>query len=124
MRLLEVVAGPQTRPNVLQSLRIFGDQTLGKSVVTCKDTPGFIANRIGILWMESAVRFAFEDGLTVEEADAIIGRPMGIPKTGVFGLMDLVGIDLQPHVAASMLATLPEKTYTETFTNPRHSSIR
>ena len=109
MRLLEIVAGPQTRPDVLQSLRIFGDQTLGKSVVTCKDTPGFIANRIGILWMESAVRFAFEDGLTVEEADAIIGRPMGIPKTGVFGLMDLVGIDLQPHVAASMLATLPEK---------------
>ena len=109
MRLLEVVVGPQTRPDVLQSLRIFGDQTLGKSVVTCKDTPGFIANRIGILWMESAVRFAFEDGLTVEEADAVIGRPMGIPKTGVFGLMDLVGIDLQPHVAASMLATLPER---------------
>ena len=109
MRLLEIVAGPQTRPDILQSLRIFGDQTLGKSVVTCKDTPGFIANRIGILWMESAVRFAFEDGLTVEEADAIIGRPMGIPKTGVFGLMDLVGIDLQPHVAASMLATLPER---------------
>ena len=109
MRLLEIVAGPQTRPDVLQSLRSFADQTLGKSVVTCKDTPGFIANRIGILWMESAVRFAFEDGLTVEEADAVIGRPMGIPKTGVFGLMDLVGIDLQPHVAASMLATLPEK---------------
>ena len=109
MRLLEIVAGPQTRPDVLQSLHSFADQTLGKSVVTCKDTPGFIANRIGILWMESAVRFAFEDGLTVEEADAVIGRPMGIPKTGVFGLMDLVGIDLQPHVAASMLATLPEK---------------
>ena len=59
--------------------------------------------------MESAVRFAFEDGLPVEDAAAIIGRPMGIPKTGVFGLMDLVGIDLQPHVAASMLATLPDK---------------
>jgi 3-hydroxyacyl-CoA dehydrogenase len=62
MRLLEIVAGPQTRPDILQSLRIFGDQTLGKSVVTCKDTPGCIANRSGILWMESAVRFAFEDG--------------------------------------------------------------
>ena len=78
-------------------------------MVECNDTPGFIANRIGILWMESAVRFAFEDELTVEEADAIIGRPMGIPKTGVFGLMDLVGIDLQPHVSSSMLSTLPEK---------------
>jgi len=109
MRLLEIVAGQKTRPDAIQALREFGDRTLGKSVVECKDTPGFIANRIGILWMESAVRFAFEDELTVEEADAIIGRPMGIPKTGVFGLMDLVGIDLQPHVSSSMLSTLPEK---------------
>ena len=109
MRLLEIVAGQKTRPDAIQALREFGDRTLGKSVVECNDTPGFIANRIGILWMESAVRFAFEDELTVEEADAIIGRPMGIPKTGVFGLMDLVGIDLQPHVSSSMLSTLPEK---------------
>jgi len=109
MRLLEIVAGQKTRPDAIQALREFGDRTLGKSVVECNDTPGFIANRIGILWMESAVRFAFEDELTVEEADAIIGRPMGIPKTGVFGLMDLVGIDLQPHISSSMLSTLPEK---------------
>ena len=108
MQLLEVVAGPMTRPDVISALQMCGDRILGKSVVACKDTPGFIANRIGILWMESAVRFAFEDDLTVEDADAVIGRPMGIPKTGVFGLMDLVGIDLQPHVAASMLATLPD----------------
>ena len=109
MRLLELVAGADTRPDAIQSLREFGDQILGKSVVDCKDTPGFIANRIGILWMESAVRFAFEANLTVEEADAVLGKPMGIPKTGVFGLMDLVGIDLQPHVSKSMLATLPGK---------------
>ncbi len=108
MRLLELVAGPDTRPEVVSTLRDFGDRMLGKSVVDCKDTPGFIANRIGILWMGVAVRFAFEDGLTVEEADAIIGKPMGIPKTGIFGLLDLVGIDLQPHVESSMLATLPE----------------
>ena len=109
MRLLELVAGPQTRLEVIETLRDFGDRALGKTVVECKDTPGFIANRIGILWMESAVRFAIEDGFTVEEADAIVGRPMGIPKTGIFGLMDLVGIDLQPHVQRSMLALLPEK---------------
>jgi len=109
MRLLEVVAGHKTRPDVIEALREFGDRVLGKSVIECNDTPGFIANRIGILWMESAVRFAFEDELSVEEADAIIGKPMGIPKTGVFGLMDLVGIDLQPHVSASMLSELPEK---------------
>ena len=108
MRLLELVAGSDTRAGVITALRDFGDRLLGKSVVDCKDTPGFIANRIGILWMGVAVRFAFEDGITVEEADAIIGKPMGIPKTGVFGLLDLVGIDLQPHVERSMLSLLPK----------------
>ncbi|MDP6950562.1 MAG: 3-hydroxyacyl-CoA dehydrogenase NAD-binding domain-containing protein, partial [Arenicellales bacterium] len=107
-RLLELVAGPDTRSEVITTLRDFGDRMLGKSVVDCKDTPGFIANRIGILWMGVAVRFAFEDNLTVEEADSVIGKPMGIPKTGIFGLLDLVGIDLQPHVERSMLSTLPE----------------
>ena len=109
LRLLEVVAGTHTRADAITSLQVFGDRALGKSVVQCKDTPGFIANRIGILWTTSAIRFAFEDQLSVEEADAIVGRPMGIPKTGVFGLMDLVGIDLQPHVSASMLSSLPEQ---------------
>ena len=108
MRLLELVAGSVTRAGVITALRDFGDRLLGKSVVDCKDTPGFIANRIGILWMGVAVRFAFEDGITVEEADAIIGKPMGIPKTGIFGLLDLVGIDLQPHVERSMLSLLPK----------------
>ena len=108
MRLLELVAGSDTRAEVITALREFGDQLLGKSVVDCKDTPGFIANRIGILWMGVSVRFAFEDGITVEEADAVIGKPMGIPKTGIFGLLDLVGIDLQPHVERSMLSLLPE----------------
>ena len=107
MRLLELVAGSVTRAGVITALRDFGDRLLGKSVVDCKDTPGFIANRIGILWMGVAVRFAFEDGITVEEADAIIGKPMGIPKTGIFGLLDLVGIDLQPHVERAMLSLLP-----------------
>ena len=108
MRLLELVGGPDTGAEVITALREFGDQLLGKSVVDCKDTPGFIANRIGILWMGVAVRFAFEDGITVEEADSVIGKPMGIPKTGIFGLLDLVGIDLQPHVERSMLSLLPE----------------
>ena len=109
LRLLEVVAGPHTRTDAITALQTFCDRALGKSVVHCKDTPGFIANRIGILWTTCAIRFAFEDQLTVEEADAIVGRPMGIPKTGVFGLMDLVGIDLQPHVSASMLSSLPSQ---------------
>ncbi|HLI13437.1 MAG TPA: 3-hydroxyacyl-CoA dehydrogenase NAD-binding domain-containing protein [Alphaproteobacteria bacterium] len=108
MRLLEIVAGPATRKAAVDAISKFADERLGKGVVRCKDTPGFIANRIGTLWLQVAIAGAFDMGLTVEEADAVIGRPMGVPKTGVFGLMDLVGIDLMPHVAASMLATLPE----------------
>ncbi len=108
MRLLEVVAGPDTRPEVIEAVRQVGDVALGKSVVACHDTPGFIANRIGTFWMQAAVQEALDLGLTVEQADAICGRPMGIPKTGIFGLMDLVGIDLMPHVGASLLANVPE----------------
>ncbi|MCG5242967.1 3-hydroxyacyl-CoA dehydrogenase NAD-binding domain-containing protein [Azospirillum doebereinerae] len=107
MRLLEIVGGPQTRPDALAAVAGIGDRRLGKGVVHCKDTPGFIANRIGVLWIQAAVNAAIDLGLTVEEADAVGGRPMGIPKTGVFGLMDLVGLDLMPHIAKSMLATLP-----------------
>ncbi len=107
MRLLEIVAGADTRPEAVAAVRAFADLRLGKSVVDCKDTPGFIANRIGTFWIEVATRAAVELGLTVEEADAVAGRPMGLPKTGVFGLLDLVGLDLGPHVAASLLAHLP-----------------
>ncbi len=107
MRLLEVVAGAATRPEAVAAVRDFADRAMGKTVVECKDTPGFIANRIGSLWAAAAMRHAFDLGLTVEEADAAMGRPLGIPKTGIFGLMDLVGIDLGPHVAHSLLATLP-----------------
>ena len=107
MRLLEVVAGPATRPDAVETVRAFADVRLGKSVVACKDTPAFIANRIGTFWIEVATREAIDLGLTVEEADAVAGKFMGFPKTGIFGLLDLVGIDLGPHIAASLLSTLP-----------------
>jgi 3-hydroxyacyl-CoA dehydrogenase len=108
MRLLEIVAGAETRPEALEAITDFADLDLGKGVVACKDTPGFIANRIGIYWLQCAVTLAQEMGLSVEEADAVIGRPMGVPKTGVFGLLDMVGLDLMPHVLSSMAQTLPE----------------
>ena len=107
MRLLEIVQGPKTRRDAVEALADFADRRLGKSVVLCKDTPGFIANRIGSYWMQAAFAAAFEMGVPVEEADAVLGRPLGIPKTGIFGLADLVGIDLLPHVAASLRAALP-----------------
>jgi 3-hydroxyacyl-CoA dehydrogenase len=107
MRLLEVVAGPATRAEAVASLSAFADKRLGKGVVRCKDRPGFIANRIGTYWIQAAINEAMDQGLTVEEADAVVGRPMGIPKTGVFGLVDLVGLDLMPYVSRSLLNTLP-----------------
>ncbi len=108
MRLLELVPG-RARPDLVDAITRFADYALGKTVVTCRDTPGFIANRIGTLWMASATRHAIDLGLTVEEADAVAGKPFGVPKTGVFGLLDLVGIDLGPHIAKSLLATLPAR---------------
>ena len=107
MRLLEVVRGPRTRPELVERLREFADRRLGKGVVECKDTPGFIANRIGVYWLQCAVVEAMRAGLSVEQADAVLGPAVGIPKTGVFGLVDLVGIDLMPHVVASMDSLLP-----------------
>ncbi|GBQ94311.1 3-hydroxyacyl-CoA dehydrogenase [Acetobacter nitrogenifigens DSM 23921 = NBRC 105050] len=107
MRLLEIVGGEATNPDHIENLGDFCDRQLGKTVVKAKDTPGFIANRIGTFWMLVAVRAAIEMGVSVEQVDAIIGRPFGIPKTGVFGLIDLVGVDLMPHINASMKATLP-----------------
>ena len=107
MRLLELVVGPDTAPEVAAALTAVGDVRLGKGVVRCHDTPGFIANRVGTFWMEVALHEAMALGLTVEDADAICGKPMGIPSTGIFGLLDLVGLDLMPHIAASFARTLP-----------------
>lgn len=107
MRLLELVHGPKTRPDALATIRDFCDRALGKGVVPCKDTPGFIANRLGVFFLQVAVNTAIEQGITVEEADAVFSRPTGMPKTGVFGLLDLIGIDLMPLIANSFMATLP-----------------
>jgi 3-hydroxyacyl-CoA dehydrogenase len=106
MRLLEIVTSPETAAETAQLVSSFADMRLGKTVVTCKDRPGFIANRLGCFWMQCAISEAIARDVTVEEADAVMGKPFGIPRTGVFGLADLVGIDLLPKVNASLAATL------------------
>jgi len=106
LRLLELVGGEKTNQKAMQAMHEFADIKLGKVIVDCKDTPGFIANRIGIFWMQSGLLSAFEHGISVTEADAVMSRPVGIPKTGVFGLWDLVGIDLGPHLIQSLTSTL------------------
>jgi 3-hydroxyacyl-CoA dehydrogenase len=107
MRLLEIVTSPKTRADAIATVTEFCDHRLGKGVVRCKDRPGFIANRIGTYWIQSSVNATMDLGLSVEEADSVMGKPLGIPKTGVFALMDLVGLDLMPHVGRSLKATLP-----------------
>ena len=106
MRLLELVTGPDTDRSLFEELASFIDRRLGKTVVRTHDTPGFIANRIGTFWLQTGVNAAIDQGLTVDEADAVMGRPLGIPKTGVFGLLDLIGLDLMPHIGRSMTEAL------------------
>ena len=118
MRLLEVVKGPKADGDVVPSLRDFGDRALGKAVIDCKDTPGFIGNRIGIFWSTVSLSSAMDLGLTVEEADSVVGKPMGVPKTGIFGLLDLTGIDLAPHVNESMRKLLPQSDAFHRVNNP------
>ena len=108
MRLIELVAGPRTNPETLEMVRTFVDRKLGKTPVDAEDSPGFIANRIGTFWIQQAVNSAFDMGMTVEEVDEIGGKPMGVPKTGIFGLIDLIGIDLMPHLMKSLTSTLPK----------------
>jgi len=109
MRLLELVSGAETRPELVDAVSRFADTHLGKDSVTCKDTPGFIGNRIGIYWLQCGLLEAIKLGLTVEQADAVMSAPFGIPKTGIFGLLDLVGLDLIPHVLGGMERALPNE---------------
>jgi 3-hydroxyacyl-CoA dehydrogenase len=108
MRLLELVRGEETDAAIIDLLADFCEQQLGKGVVPCLDTPGFLGNRVGVFAIQCALQAAFEFGLTPLEADAIFGRPMGIPKTGVFGLYDLIGIDLMSDVVQSLVNILPD----------------
>lgn len=108
MRLLEIVRGENTKAEVIECLEAFNESRMGKGIVVCNDTPGFLGNRVGVFAIQTALHLAFEMGLSPEEADSIFGRPMGIPKTGVFGLYDLIGIDLMSDVAKSLVSILPK----------------
>jgi 3-hydroxyacyl-CoA dehydrogenase len=106
MRLLELISSPATDPELIKTVIRFADIQLGKNGVTCKDTPGFIGNRIGIYWLLFGMLDATEHGISVEQADAIMPS-FGIPKTGIFGLLDLVGLDLIPSILKGMKLALP-----------------
>jgi len=108
MALLEIVSETINDAKKINFLKNFCEILLGKGVFVCNDTPGFLGNRVGVYAMQVAMTEAFKMGLTIEEADAVFGRPMGIPKTGVFGLYDLIGLDLMADVLKSFIKELPE----------------
>jgi 3-hydroxyacyl-CoA dehydrogenase len=108
MGLLEIVKNENNDLTKINSLKKFCEVELGKGAIVCNDTPGFLGNRIGVFAMQVAMTEAFKMKLNIEEADAVFGRPMGIPKTGVFGLYDLIGIDLMADVLKSFIKELSE----------------
>ncbi len=107
MKLVELIATADTKPEVMAFVSHFLEYRLGKGVVTAKDTPNFIANRIGFASGAFALDYILQQGYTVEEVDAITGPVMGRPKTGTFRLIDLVGIDVWEHVSKNLIPAIP-----------------
>jgi 3-hydroxyacyl-CoA dehydrogenase len=111
MKLVELIPGADARPEVAQALERFLSERLGKGVVHAKDTVNFIGNRIGCFWMLSALHkahAAMAEGLSMERIDALLAAPVGIPPTGLYGLIDLVGLDVMALVARNLEANLPD----------------
>jgi 3-hydroxyacyl-CoA dehydrogenase len=101
MRLMEIIPTPEADPAAIEAVAHFADQRMGKEVVFARDTPNFIANRIGVFIMLEAVRLMQAEDLTIEEVDALTGTAIGWPRTGTFRLTDLVGLDVMAHVATN-----------------------
>jgi 3-hydroxyacyl-CoA dehydrogenase len=108
LKLLEVIPTRDTLPEVIEAISVFGEFRLGKGIVLCKDTPNFIANRLGFGGGAFALDYILENGYSVEEVDAITGPAMGRPKTATFRLIDLVGLDVWEHVGNNLAPAIPD----------------
>lgn len=118
MRLLELVTGPETDPEVVRRVARFGERVLGKGIVFAKDTPNFVANRIGTYGILSVFHHSGRLGLGIDEVDAIFGAPMGRPGSAVFRTADLVGLDTLDHVLATVYEGAPHDEARELFQSP------
>src|SRR6266498_2636403 len=118
LHLLEIITTPETDAEVANFIADFCDRILGKGVVHAKDTPGFIANRIGNFAMLDAIKVMLEGGYTTEEVDAMTGTVIGHAKSASFRTLDIVGLDTAVHVAKNLYASLPNDEKRETFTLP------
>ena len=118
LHLLEVIPGPDTLPEVVEAVSNFADLRLGKGVVLAKDTPNFIANRIGTFCICHILRVIQEEGLGVDEVDQLTGPALGWPRSATFGMLDLVGLDILASVTRNLLANAPSDEARETFRLP------
>ncbi len=118
LRLLEIIPTPETLPEVVEAVSRFGDVVLGKGIVVAKDTPNFIANRIGTFVTLKTLRVMQEDGYTIEEIDALTGPAMGVPKSATFRLLDIVGLDVLVHVVKNLAEALPQDEERDLFQLP------
>jgi 3-hydroxyacyl-CoA dehydrogenase len=118
MKLVELIPGPKTSKAVLETLTEFCDRGLGKGVVLAKDTPNFIANRIGTFSMLNALRLMTQLGMTIEEVDACTGPAVGWPKSATFRTADIVGLDVLMHVVKNIYETAPNDESRETYKIP------
>ena len=116
LHLAELIPGPATRPDILAQLGEFCDLHLGKGVVLCKDTPNFIANRIGSFFGSMVQQLTVEQDLTIEEVDLLTGQLIGLPKSASYRLLDIVGLDVWAHVTKNLYAAVPDDPFRESFT--------
>lgn len=119
LKLLELIPTAETLPEVVEEISRFGDVALGKGVVIAKDTPNFIANRIGTFMTLAVLREAESAGFTVEEIDALTGPAIGMPKSATFRTLDIVGLDVLAHVVSNLRDALPNDERRDLFTLPR-----
>ena len=118
LHLLEMIPGPETLPEVWDYIADFSDRHLGKGVVPCKDTPNFIANRIGAFLGSTVQSLTVEEGFTIEEVDALTGPLIGLPKSASFRLLDIVGLDVWAHVTKNLYDLVPNDPWRERFVLP------
>lgn len=122
LKLLELIPTPKTDPEVMTFLEDYGQRFLGKTTVVCKDTPAFIANRIGVYSIMSLFHTVTEMGLTVEEVDKLTGPVIGRPKSATFRTCDVVGLDTLVHVANGVKDNCPNDEANAVFTIPTYIS--
>ena len=118
MYLIELIPTDTTRPDLVEFISDFAGRILGKGIVHCKDTPNFIANRIGIFSILHTIHLMLEEGYTIDEVDAITGPPMGRPRSATFRLGDIIGLDVLVDVANNVYENAPNDAQREVFRVP------